>query len=176
MQVLWGEQTCWWRTELLGEEMDGFFFFGITHRLCVRGKEWVAAFSGAQPVLHTCLYSRIDLGALSHGWNMQREKQKSYVSVKTLFVRYLCVGRMWVKSVPCCACVCVCARVSLSVGCRNTQCFFFFFFFFATVTHHGSIVLGFPANHMSGVLMFMPSHINQISLKMISWCKVSEKK
>ena len=107
-----------------------FFFLGITHRLCVRGKEWVAAFSGAQPVLHTCLYCRIDLGALSHGWNVQREKDKSSVSVKTLFVRYLCVGRIWVKSVSCCACVCVCARVSLSVGCRNTHCISFFFFFF----------------------------------------------
>ncbi|KAF7660386.1 hypothetical protein LDENG_00282630 [Lucifuga dentata] len=41
------------------EEMDGFF--GITHRLCVEGKEWVAAFSGPQPVLHTSLCSRIDL-------------------------------------------------------------------------------------------------------------------
>lgn len=36
--------------------------------------------------------------------------------------------------------------------------------FFLTVTHHGSIVLGFPANHMSGLLMFMPSYINQIKI------------
>lgn len=109
---------------------DGWLFFGITHGLCVRGKEWVAAFSGAQPVLHTCLYSRIDLGALSHGRKMQREKHKSSVSVKTLFVRYLCVGCIWVKSVSCCACVCMCARVFLSVGCRNTQFISFSFFFF----------------------------------------------
>lgn len=71
---------------------------------------------------------------------------------------------------------CACARVYLSVLGAEILSAFSFFFFFATVTHHGSIVLGFPANHMSGVLMFMPSHINQISLKMISWCKVSEKK
>lgn len=36
MQVLLEDQTLWWKTELLGGEMDGFF--GITHRLCVQGK------------------------------------------------------------------------------------------------------------------------------------------
>lgn len=75
-----------------------------------------------------------------------------------------------------CLAVRACVRVYLSVLGAEILSAFFFLFFFATVTHHGSIVLGFPANHMSGVLMFMPSHINQISLKMISWCKVSEKK
>lgn len=127
---LWAEQTVWWRTELLGEEMDGFlFFFGITHRLCVQGKEWVAAFSGPQPVLHTCLYSRIDLGALSHGWKRNERNTNLLFQLK----RYLCatcVWRIWVKSVSCCVCVCACISQCVCVGCRYTQCISFFFFFF----------------------------------------------
>ncbi len=128
MQVLWGDQTLWWRTELLGEEMDGFF--GITHRLCVRGKEWVAAFSGPQSVLHSCLSSRIDLGALSHGWKCNERNTNLMFRLK----RYLCatcVIRIWVKSVSCCERVRVCARFSqcvcVCVGCRNSQCISFFF-------------------------------------------------
>lgn len=136
--------------------MDGFFLELRTGFVCEE-KEWVAAFSGPQPVLHTCLYSRIDLGALSHGWNTQR---KENTNLLFHLKRYLCAtcvyGRIWVKSASCCACVCVCARVSvLDAGILS-------FFFFLTVTHHGSIVLGFPANHMSGLLMFMPFYINQI--------------
>lgn len=128
-------------------------FFGITHRLCVHGKEWVAAFGGHQPVLHTCLYSRIDLRALSHGW------KRNETNTELLFVlkRYLCatcVQRIWVKSVPCCACVCV--RVSQSVLDADILTSSVFFFF--ALTHHGSIVVGFPANHMSGLVMSMPSY------------------
>lgn len=74
-------------TELLGGEMDGFF--GITHRLCVLGKEWVAAFGGPQPILHTCLYIRIDLGALSHGWKCKETKKKIYIYRKASFLCYL---------------------------------------------------------------------------------------
>lgn len=144
MQGLWGDQTLWWRTELLGEEMDGFF--GITHRLCVQGKEWVAAFSGPQPVLHTCLYSRIDLGPLSHGWICNETNTNLQFQLK----RYLCatcVWHIWAKSVSRCVCVCMCVCVDLFSVCvsvldaeiLSASAFFFFF----TVTHHGSIVLGF---------------------------------
>lgn len=100
----------WRGTELLGEEMDGFF--GITHRLCVQGEEWVAAFGGLQPVLHTCLYSRIDLRALSHGWKRNETNTELLFVVKP-YLCATCVQRIWVKSVPCV--VSACARVCLSL-------------------------------------------------------------
>lgn len=36
---------------------------------------------------------------------------------------------------------------------------------FSSVTHHASIVLGLPANHMSGLLMFVRSDINHFRQK-----------
>lgn len=71
-------------------------------------------------------------------------------------------------------CLAVCVYVCMCG--MQKHFFFFFFFFFLTMTHHGSIVLAFPANHMSRLLMFMPPYINQIGLKMICWCKISENK
>lgn len=155
--------------------MDGFF--GITHRLCVQGKEWVAAFSGPQPVLHTCLYSRIDLGPLSHGWICNETNTNLQFQLK----RYLCatcVWHIWAKSVSRCVCVCMCVCVDLFSVCVSVldaeilSASAFFFFYCDTPWFNCS---RFPANHMSGLLMFMPSYINQIGLKMISWCKNSLK-
>lgn len=141
-----------------------FFFFGITHRLCVQGKEWVAAFSGPRLVLHTCLYSRIDLGALSHGWK-RNERNTNLLFQLHRYLCATCVWRIWVKSVSCC--VCMCARVFVSVCvclCWMQKYSVHQLFFFLSVTHHGSIVLGFPANHMSGLVMLMPSYINHTGL------------
>lgn len=89
-----------------------FFFFWITHRLCLQGKEWVAAFSGPRLVLHTCLYSRIDLRALSHGWK-RNERNTNLLFQLHRYLCATCVWRIWVKSVSCC--VCMCARVFVSV-------------------------------------------------------------
>lgn len=57
--------------------MDGFS--GITHGLCVRGKEWVAAFSGPQACPTHLSYSRIDLRPLSHGGRCKERNTKSSV-------------------------------------------------------------------------------------------------
>ncbi len=111
--------------------MDGFF--GITHRLCVQGKEWVAAFSGPQSVLHTCLYSRIDLGPLSHGWKCNERNTNLMFQLK----RYLCatcsMAHMGQISVSLCmrVHVCVCVFVSvLDAEILSASAFFFFFFFY----------------------------------------------
>lgn len=79
------------------------------------------------------------------------------ILVKTLFMCYLHAHMGQISVLLCmrvhvCACVCV--------GCRNTQCIRFFSLLGHTM--HGSIVLGFPANHMSGLLMSLPSYINQM--------------
>lgn len=95
------------------EEMDGFF--GITHRLCVQGKEWVAAFSGPQPVLHTCLYSRIDLGPLSHGWKCNERNTNLLFKLKRYLCATWCMAHMGQISVLLCARVHVCTCISVSV-------------------------------------------------------------
>lgn len=122
----WGvDQTLWWRTELLREEIDGFFL-RITNRLCVQGKEWVAVFSAAQPLLHTCVYSRNDLRACSHGSRFSGKKYKSSFELRH-YVYSTCERRMWVKfsvlpSVQKCVCLCV------SMWLCGMQFFFFFFY------------------------------------------------
>lgn len=78
-------------------------------------------------------------------------------------MRYLSMAHMGQISVWICVRVHVCACVSqcvLDAEILSASAFFFF-----GLRHHGSIVLGFPANHMSGLLMFMPSYINQIGLR-----------
>lgn len=68
------------------------------------------------------------------------------------------------------ACARVCSVSVLDADSASASSSFF------TETHHGSIVLGVPANHMSGLVMFMPSHINQIGLTIIYKCNISEDK
>lgn len=150
--------------ELLGEEMDGFS--GITHGLCVRGKEWVAAFSGPQACPTHLSYSRIDLRPLSHGGRFKERNTKSSVSVKNVI--YALPEHCAYGSNQCLAMyACACLRVHHSVCVWMQKYSMLLLSFFLSVTHHGSIVLGFPANHMSGLLMFMPSDINQIWLEVI---------
>lgn len=123
-------------------------------------------------VLHTGLYGWSDLGARSHGWkgndrntNLQKKTKK-----KTENLRYLCapVWHIWVRSaspLPVCVHMCMSERACVCVSWM--QKYSVHHLFFETVTHHGPIVPALPTNHMSGLLMLVPSHINQIGLKMI---------